>query len=75
MDVTDRPRRAVHLGGRYHLLPDDETMTPRPAHSHHLTLHRFAGRHASRFVLRLYLQWVIVSFLILGTISVAAVTL
>tara|TARA_R110002110_G_scaffold85816_3_gene223650 strand:- start:27893 stop:28120 length:228 start_codon:yes stop_codon:yes gene_type:complete len=75
MGVTDRSRGTVQFGAGFHLLPDDETMTPRPAHSHHLTLHRFAVRPAGRFVLRLYLQWVIASFLILGTISVAAVAL
>jgi len=75
MGITDRPGVLGHFHGEIHPLPDDETMTLHPAHSHHLTLHRFAGRPASRFVLHLYLRWIAVSFVILGTISVAAVTL
>lgn len=50
-------------------------MTARPIHPHPLALHQTGGNYAGPSILHRYLRWVAASYLILGTIAVAAVAL
>lgn len=50
-------------------------MTRRHAHTRHLASNGLFRGYANRTVLRMYLRWGTVSFLILGSISVATVAL
>lgn len=71
-----RHRRAVRDAAEcvpFPAVTGPHVMTPRPSDPLHSAHRRPGCGHAGRLALRLYLQWVVVSFLILGGLSFAAV--
>lgn len=58
-----------------HRQKDIAIMKDRTTQTRHLTRHGLFGVYASRAVLRMYLRWGASSFVILGSLSLAAVAL
>lgn len=73
--VTDADWWVGHPGVAIHPQQDIVNMTRRPAPTRHLASHGLFRPFASRSVLRMYVRWGASSFLILGSISLAAVAL